>query len=65
MVFRFTDRVMLTVSHFSELTNDAIIPGNAYCVMFISGFVKDLMREDQKLEGKSRFFSSLSNGTSH
>jgi hypothetical protein len=35
-------------SHFPELTNDAMMPRNAYYMMFISGFLKDFMREDQK-----------------
>jgi hypothetical protein len=45
--------------HYSELANDTIVPGTPeriYNLMFASGFLKDFMREDQKLEGESRFF---------
>ena len=45
--------------HYSELANDVIVPGTPeriYNLMFASGFLKDFMHEDQKLEGKSQFF---------
>lgn len=44
--------------HYPEVANDAIVPGTPeriYNLMFASGFLKDFMREDQKLEGKSQF----------
>jgi hypothetical protein len=45
--------------HYSELVNDTIMPGTPeriYNLMFASGFLKDFMRDNQKLEGKSRIF---------
>jgi hypothetical protein len=44
--------------HYAELASDVIVPGTPeriYNLMFASGFLKDFMREDQKLEGKSQF----------
>ncbi len=44
--------------HYSELATDTVFPGapeRIYNLMFASGFLKDFMRENQKLEGKSRF----------
>ena len=41
--------------HYSELAMDAVLPGTPeriYNLMFASGFLKDFMRENQKLEGK-------------
>ena len=46
--------------HYSELAIDSVIPGTPeriYNLMFASGFLKDFMRDNQKLEGTSRFFS--------
>ena len=42
-------------SHYSELAMDAMLPGTPeriYNLMFASGFLKDFMRVNQKLEGK-------------
>ena len=42
--------------HYSELVIDSIVPGTPeriYNLIFASGFLKDFMCEDQKLEGKS------------
>jgi hypothetical protein len=47
--------------HYSELAIDSVIPGTPeriYNLMFASGFLKDFMRDNQKLEGTFRFFSS-------
>jgi hypothetical protein len=41
--------------HYSEFIVDSVIPGTPeriYNLMFASGFLKDFMRENQKLEGK-------------
>ncbi len=41
--------------HYSELAMDAVLPGTPeriYNLMFASGFLKDFMRVNQKLEGK-------------
>jgi hypothetical protein len=49
--------------HCSELAIDTVIPGTPeriYNLMFASGFLKDFMRENQKLEGKIYFFFSRS-----
>ena len=46
-------------NHYSELAIDTVIPGTPeriYNLMFASGFLKDFMRENQKLEGKFYFF---------
>ena len=48
--------------HYSEVAIDAVMPGTPeriYNLMFASGFLKDFMRENQKLEGKFFFFSFL------
>jgi VAD1 Analog of StAR-related lipid transfer domain len=45
--------------HYSALAIDTVIPGTPeriYNLMFASGFLKDFMRENQKLEGKFSFF---------
>jgi hypothetical protein len=45
--------------HYPELATDGVFPGTPeriYNLMFASGFLKDFMRENQKLEGKSRYF---------
>lgn len=42
--------------HFTELAMDVVFPGTPeqiYNLMFASGFMKDFMREDQKLESAS------------
>ena len=47
--------------HYSELAMDVVIPGTPeriYNLMFASGFLKDFMRENQKLEGKLPYFPS-------
>ena len=47
--------------HYSEFAIDTVIPGTPeriYNLMFASGFLKDFMRENQKLEGKFCFFFS-------
>ena len=47
--------------HYSELAMDGIIPGTPeriYNLMFASGFLKDFMRDNQKLEGESPYFPS-------
>ena len=47
--------------HYSELVIDTAISGTPeriYNLMFASGFLKDFMRENQKLEGKFCFFFS-------
>jgi hypothetical protein len=47
--------------HYSELAIDTVMPGTPeriYNLMFASGFLKDFMRENQKLEGKICFFFS-------
>jgi hypothetical protein len=49
--------------HYSELAIDTVMPGTPeriYNLMFASGFLKDFMRENQKLEGKFCFFFSSS-----
>jgi hypothetical protein len=49
--------------HYSELAIDSVMPGTPeriYNLMFASGFLKDFMRENQKLEGRFCFFFSLS-----
>ncbi len=49
--------------HYSDLAIDTVIPGTPeriYNLMFASGFLKDFMRENQKLEGKFSVFSPLS-----
>jgi hypothetical protein len=49
--------------HYSDLAIETVIPGTPeriYNLMFASGFLKDFMRENQKLEGKFQVFSSLS-----
>jgi hypothetical protein len=41
--------------HYAELAIDTVLPGTPeriYSLMFASGFLKDFMRENQKLEGK-------------
>ena len=41
--------------HYAELAIDTVLPGapeRIYSLMFASGFLKDFMRENQKLEGK-------------
>jgi len=41
--------------HYPELAMDVVLPGTPeriYNLMFASGFLKDFMRENQKLEGK-------------
>lgn len=48
--------------HFTELAMDVVFPGTVeqiYNLMFASGFMKDFMREDQKLESASSYFYSL------
>lgn len=57
--------------HFSEVAMESTLPGTPekiYNLMFTSGFIKDFMRDDQKLIGASLFyyvfplcFSSLDN----
>jgi len=50
-------------NHYAEVALDAVIPGTPeriYNLMFASGFLKDFMRENQKLEGKFYFFFSPS-----
>jgi len=45
--------------HYSELAIDTVMPGTPeriYNLMFASGFLKDFMRENQKLEGKLLLF---------
>jgi hypothetical protein len=45
--------------HFTELITDAVLPGTPeriYNLMFASGFLKDFMRVNQKLDGKSISF---------
>ena len=45
--------------HYNELAIDTVMPGTPeriYNLMFASGFLKDFMRENQKLEGKFCFF---------
>lgn len=47
--------------HYSEIAIDTVIPGTPeriYNLMFASGFLKDFMRDNQKLEGKFCFFFS-------
>jgi len=42
-------------NHYSELAIDSVIPGTPeriYNLMFASGFLKDFLRENQKLEGR-------------
>ncbi len=57
--------------HYSELAIDTVIPGTPdriYNLMFASGFLKDFMRENQKLEGKFQYifsFPSVANGRVH
>jgi hypothetical protein len=55
-------------NHYSELAMDTVIPGTPeriYNLMFASGFLKDFMRDNQKLEGKFCFlFSPLPSLTS-
>lgn len=49
--------------HYSEIAMDTVMPGTPeriYNLMFASGFLKDFMRENQKLEGKFCFFFSRS-----
>jgi hypothetical protein len=49
--------------HYSGLAIDTVIPGTPeqiYNLMFASEFLKDFMRENQKLESKFCFFSSPS-----
>jgi hypothetical protein len=49
-------------NHYSELALDTVIPGTPeriYNLMFASGFLKDFMRDNQKLEGKFCFIFSL------
>ena len=49
--------------HYSEVAMDTVIPGTPdriYNLMFASGFLKDFMRENQKLEGKYCVFFSPS-----
>jgi hypothetical protein len=44
---------------FSELVTDTVMsgtPDQIYNLMFASRFLKDFMRDNQKLEGKSRVF---------
>ena len=44
--------------HYSEVAIDTVMPGTPeriYNLMFASGFLKDFMRDNQKLEGKSCF----------
>jgi hypothetical protein len=46
-------------THYSELAIDTVLPGTPeriYNLMFASGFLKDFLRENQKLEGKFLFF---------
>jgi len=53
-------------NHYSELAIDTVMPGTPeriYNLMFASGFLKDFMRENQKLEGK--FCFSLFPSVSH
>lgn len=48
-------------NHYSELAMDTVMPGTPeriYNLMFASGFLKDFMRDNQKLEGKFYFFFS-------
>jgi len=48
-------------AHYSELAMDGVIPGTPeriYNLMFASGFLKDFMRENQKLEGTSPYLLS-------
>jgi hypothetical protein len=43
--------------HYSELAIDTVLPGTPeriYNLMFASGFLKEFMRDNQKLEGKFR-----------
>jgi hypothetical protein len=47
-------------SHYPEVALDAVFPGTPekiYNLMFASGFIKDFMREDQKLRGKPNLTS--------
>ena len=47
--------------HYSEIAIDTVMPGapeRIYNLMFASGFLKDFMREKQKLEGKFGLFFS-------
>lgn len=47
--------------HYPELATDCVFPGTPeriYNLMFASGFLKDFMRENQKLEGKLPCFPS-------
>jgi len=49
-------------NHYSESVLDTVLPGTPeriYNLMFASGFLKDFMRENQKLEGASSFFLHL------
>lgn len=49
-------------THFNELAMDVVLPGTPeqiYNLMFASGFVKDFMREGQKLESTSCCLSPL------
>ena len=46
--------------HYSEVALDVIIPGTPekiYNLMFTSGFIKDFMRNEQKLMGEDSFLS--------
>lgn len=48
--------------HYSELAMEVILPGTPekiYNLMFTSGFIKDFMRQDQKLQGKLHWSRDL------
>ena len=50
-------------THYTELIIDAVLPGTPeriYNLMFASAFLKDFMRVNQKLEGKSIVLPSIS-----